>query len=205
MRASPATSANAQRVSALMELFKERWVLTLATNAPGDDSAGHALIPYPTPLFYAPIDLGRWIARPAPALIFASSPRSTRGFHLGAGPTPAGAALYLETELVSELRGVQLQGVVLREDRLAAPIIDALRSTYLARHPVAAAILNKTENRPADAEFEKTTGHALYALAVTWAKITDNRRRFGHHEIHRFADPWAEVASLGQQAIETFE
>ncbi len=187
MRASPATSANAPRVSALMELLGERWVLTLATNA--RDAVDQA--PYPTPLFYASIDLTRWIARPAPALLFASAPRSTHGRHIGAGPTLAGAALYLETERVEELRGVQLRGVILRADQLAAPIADALRSTYLARHPVAAPLLARQKNRPAD-----QSAHALYALAITWAKITDNRVRFGHHEILQFPDPWAEFDDL---------
>ncbi len=179
-----------------MELFRERWVLALATNARRDGDAGQA--PYPTPLFYAPIDLGRWIARPAPALIFASSPGSTHGLQLDAGPTHAGAALYLETEDVSELRGVQLQGVVLREDRLPASITAALRSTYLARHPVAAPLLPSGEDRPAG----RNARHAVYALAVTWAKITDNRVRFGHHEVHRFSDPWAEIAAVAQQSRE---
>lgn len=150
-----------------MTVLRERWVLTLATSPP--HAPGEPPVPYATPLFYAvadPADAGR-----GPRLVFASKPDSAHGSHLGAGPTLVAAGLYLESEAVAELRGVQLRGEVVLG---AGP---AERAAYLARHPGAEPLL-----RPGSRE-------RLYVLTITWAKLTDNRRGFGHKLEWRFAAP----------------
>lgn len=158
-------------VSPLMAVLRERWVLTLATQ-PGLDATGdEAAYPYATPLFYA-------VAPGAsPALVFASRPDTTHGRHLGAGPTRCAAGLYLESEDVSGLRGVQLRGAVAPVELWPGDAPTGLREAYLERHPGAAALL-----RPGSRE-------RLYGLAVTWAKLTDNRRGFGHKQTWTFAPP----------------
>lgn len=164
-----------QDVSPLMTVLQERWVLTLATSPlPADP---HALpgVPYPTPLFYAVADAE--VAEGGPRLLFASRADSTHGRHLGEGPTLVAAALYLESETVGQLRGVQLQGEVSPLDRWPAAAADGLRAIYLARHPVAAGLL-----KPGARD-------RLYVLTVLWAKLTDNRLGFGHKLEWRFAAP----------------
>lgn len=158
-------------VSPLMTVLQERWVLTLATVPglePTEDEAGY---PYATPLFYAVAQ------NTSPTLVFASRPDTTHGRHLGAGPTRCAAGLYLESEDVSGLRGVQLRGVVAPVELWPGDVPDGLRAAYLERHPGAAALL-----RPGARE-------RLYGLAVIWAKLTDNRRGFGHKQVWTFAPP----------------
>lgn len=162
-------------VSPLMTVLRERWVLTLATSPRPADPHTPAGVPYPTPLFYAVADAG--VAGEGPRLVFASRPDSAHGRHLGEGPTAVAAGLYCESETVGELRGVQLQGEVSPLERLPAPAAAELRAIYLGRHPVAAAHL-----KPGARD-------RLYALAVTWAKLTDNRLGFGHKLEWRFAVP----------------
>ncbi len=162
---------NAPRdVSPLIKVLQERWVLTLATSPRPDPAEPAAHVPYPTPLFYAVADLpdlsGPW-------LVFASKPESTHGRHLGDGPTAVAAAVYLETESVGELRGVQLRGEVVRVTA-EAPAAAGLRAAYLGRHPAAEALLTPGAREQ------------LYALRLTWAKLTDNRRGFGHKLEWRF-------------------
>lgn len=159
-------------VSPLMAVLQERWVLTLATlpraDEPPEDEAAY---PYATPLFYA-------VAPAAcPTLVFASRPDTTHGRHLDAGPTRCAAGLYLESEDVSGLRGVQLRGLVAPVERFPEAAPEDLRAAYLERHPGAAALL-----RPG-------TRERLYGLAVTWAKLTDNRRGFGHKQTWTFVPP----------------
>lgn len=133
-----------------------------------EDEAGY---PYATPLFYA-------VAGSAsPTLVFASRPDSAHGRHLGAGPTRCAAGLYLESDDVSSLRGVQLRGVAAPVEQWPGHAADGLREAYLGRHPGAAALL-----RPGAPE-------RLYGLALTWAKLTDNRRGFGHKQTWTFAAP----------------
>src|SRR5687767_301715 len=96
-------------VSPLMDLLRERWVLTLATAPRANAADPQPHVPYPTPLFYAVADLPG-----PPMLVFATRPDSTHGRHLGDGPTAVAAGLYLESEAVAELRGVQLRGDVVR-------------------------------------------------------------------------------------------
>ena len=162
-----------------MALLRERWVLTLATS-PLPNSADDPRMLHATPLFYAVADLPG-----PPRLVFASRHDSTHGRHLGDGPTAVAAGLYLESESVAELRGVQLRGEVVRistamaepaesaesaepAEPAAAVSADLLRSAYLGRHPAAQALL-----RPGARD-------ELYVLTITWAKLTDNRRGFGH-------------------------
>ncbi len=163
----PTIPADTQDVSPLMSVLRERWVLTLATSPPAADGDPTPPVPYATPLFYAVAGL----VGGGPRLVFASRPDSAHGRHLGAGPTAVAAALYLESEAVSELRGVQLRGEVV----LGAGAAD--RAAYLGRHPAAEALL-----RPGSRE-------QLYVLALTWAKLTDNRLGFGHKLEWRFAAP----------------
>lgn len=137
-----------------MAVLCERWVLTLATAVPGDPT------PYATPLFYAVAPAHR--PGEGPRLVFASSPTSAHGRHLGDGPTTVAAALYLESHDFAELRGVQLRGEVVPT---ASP---AARTAYLERHPGAGPLL------------QAGARERLYALAITWAKLTDNRLGFGY-------------------------
>ena len=155
-----------------MQLLAERWVLTLAL------SEGEC--PYPTPLFYVLIEPDTVGDHAAPVLVFASSPTSHHSALIGTGPRPAAAAVYLETEAVAELRGAQLRGVLVREDQLAESARACIRRAYLARFPVAEGPLS-------------SAAHQLYALTLTWAKLTDNRVRFGFHQVARFDGAWSEV------------
>lgn len=143
-----------------MALLRERWVLTLATIAPGEPL-------YTTPLFYA-VAPDR---HAGPQLVFASRPESTHGRHLGEGPTAVAAALYLESHDIAELRGVQLRGFVVPTATAAS------LATYLERHPGAEPLLRAGARE------------RLYALTVTWAKLTDNRLGFGYKR------EWTFVAS----------
>jgi hypothetical protein len=49
-------------------------------------------------------------------------------------------------------------------------------AAYLERHPVAAAHLGERDR--------------LYALAITWAKLTDNRIGFGKRLVWTVEPPW---------------
>lgn len=172
-------------VSPLMAVLQERWVLTLATvprpisptGAPSESLSADAIdesdYPYATPLFYAVAEH----PNAAPTLVFASRPDSTHGRHLGTGPTRCAAGLYLESEDVSGLRGVQLRGQVALIELWPGDAPDGLRAAYLQRHPGAAALL-----QPGARE-------RLYGLALTWAKLTDNRRGFGHKQVWKFSPP----------------
>lgn len=136
--------------------------------------------PYPTPLFFAlaqPDSIGR---HAAPILAFASDPDSHHGRLAGRGPIMAAAAVYLETEDVRQLRGAQLRGRLLRDDLFTAAGVASLRASYLARHAIAEPLLARGR-------------HRLYALIVTWAKLTDNRLGFGVHPILDFDDGCSEV------------
>ncbi len=178
-------------VSPLMAVLQERWVLTLATvpaplsptetpheapplPRPVSQSAGaidEPDYPYATPLFYAVAEH----LTAAPTLVFASRPDSTHGRHLGTGPTRCAAGLYLESEDVSGLRGVQLRGLVALVELWPGDAPAGLRAAYLRRHPGAAGLL-----QPGARE-------RLYGLALTWAKLTDNRRGFGHKQVWKFS------------------
>jgi uncharacterized protein YhbP (UPF0306 family) len=162
-------------VSALIRVLAERWVMTLA-QIDADAPAGSP--PYPTPLFYAlaePDSLGH---HAAPLLLFASSADSHHGRLAGPGPSPASAAVYLESEEIGALRGAQLRGIVVREDRLSDEHRAAARDRYLARHPIATPVLASGR-------------HHIYALQVVWAKLTDNRLGFGVHPVLEFDPDWS--------------
>lgn len=151
-----------------MDALRERWVLALATVTPDR-------LPHATPLFYAVAELAGFTA---PLLLFASRADTRHGRHLGEGPTAVAAAIYLETEVLQEVRGVQLGGDLVVCTRLRGELQAALRATYLERHPVAAAHLGPPAR--------------LYALAITAAKLTDNRRGFGERLTWTFASPWTD-------------
>ena len=69
-----------------------------------------------------------------------------------------------------------LRGTLIREEGWSAAGAAGLRASYLARHAIA--------------ERQLASGrHRLYALIVTWAKLTDNRLGFGAHPIVDF-DGW---------------
>jgi uncharacterized protein YhbP (UPF0306 family) len=150
-----------------MRVLQERWVLALATLAPDDQ------LPYATPLFYAVAALP---GCPAPTLVFASRADTCHGRAIADGPTAVAAAIYLETETVGEVRGVQLRGDVLVSTRLGPEAAASLRAAYLERHPVAAAHLGERD--------------LLYALAIEWAKLTDNRIGFGKRLVWTFEPAW---------------
>ncbi|KIG17105.1 hypothetical protein DB30_03702 [Enhygromyxa salina] len=163
-------------MSALMRVLGERWVLTLALADPAAAGAS----PYAAPLFYAlaqPDTIGR---HAAPLLIFASDATSHHGQLAGRGPTAAAAAVYLETDTPGQVRGAQLRGSLVREDLWTPTGAAGLRQLYVDRHPIAAPMLAAGR-------------HHLYALVVSWAKLTDNRLGFGVHPIARFDVTCAEV------------
>jgi uncharacterized protein YhbP (UPF0306 family) len=162
-------------VSALMRILAEHWVLPLAL-ADGD----HA--PYPTPLFYALAEPGALGDHEAPLLLFASSAASYHGRLTGDGSIPAAAAVYLESETVGVLRGAQLRGSLVCDTALTEAGAAAARATYLGRHPIAEPML-------------AGGSHRLYALIVTWAKLTDNRIGFGKHPEARFDPSWPALAN----------
>lgn len=151
----------------LTGVLRERWVLALATLAPDH-------LPHVTPLFYALAELPTVAA---PLLVFASRADTCHGVALGDGPAAVAAAIYLETERIHEVRGVQLRGDVVVCTRLHADAHDVLRRTYLERHPIAAPHLGVRDS--------------LYALAITAAKLTDNRIGFGKRLTWTFASPWS--------------
>lgn len=156
-----------------MQILGERWVLTLALADGGD-------APYPTPLFYAlaqPHSLGQ---HAAPLLLFASSATSYHARLAGIGPTAASAAVYLETEELGVLRGAQLRGALVREEAMSEPERAAARALYLARHRVAESVLASGQ-------------HHIFALIVSWAKLTDNRLGFGVHPELRFDPSWSAI------------
>ena len=97
------------------------------------------------------------------SLVFVSDPGSRHGRELAADPRAA-AAVYLETAVASEVRGVQLAGrvVALRDaaERRA-------RAAFLRRYPHVAGLLAA---RPHE---------RFFAFAIAAAKVTDNRRGFG--------------------------
>lgn len=175
MPSEPVDPVSTDPVSALMLVLAERWVMTLAQT---DADAPAGTPPYPTPLFYAlaePNSLGR---HAAPLLLFASSANSHHGRLAGRGPSPASAAVYLESEEVGALRGAQLRGILVREDALAGDVRATARARYLARHPIAEPVLASGR-------------HHLYALQVRWAKLTDNRLGFGVHPVVEFDPAWS--------------
>jgi uncharacterized protein YhbP (UPF0306 family) len=115
--------------------------------------------------------------------VFTSRPGTRHGRHLGSGPTPVAAAVYLETEEVGCIRGAQLCGWCVRASGLSPSTAATAREIYLARHPVAAELLAKDPPE-----------HALYCLGIGWAKLTDNRLGFGAHPMWEFAHPWPKMA-----------
>ena len=113
--------------------------MTLAT---GMDGA-----PYATPLFYA-YDAKRNL------FVFASGTDTEHAEQMRKNPFAA-AAIYLETETVGKIRGVQLTGVV-------SPADEADAGCYFGRFPYA-----------------RVLQPVLWRLEPGWMKLTDNRLGFG--------------------------
>lgn len=157
-----------------MTVLRERWVMSLALVDPQDPAPGS------TPLFFALVEPDSVGRHAAPLLVFASSPRSRHGQLCvdALAPVAAGASVYLESETVGELRGAQLRGTVHRAARCTPAVTEALRARYLARHPVAAPVLDGGR-------------HELYVFEPRWAKVTDNRLGFGVHPTAQFSAPWS--------------
>ena len=154
-----------------MEVLRERWVLALATTTPDG-------LPYATPLFYALAALPPF---DAPILVFASRADTCHGRAIGDGRAAVAGAVYLETEELGVLRGVQLRGDVAVCSSLRAEHHADLRRAYLDRHPAAGPRLGPRDE--------------LYALAITWAKLTDNRLGFGVRRTSTFASPWPSTSA----------
>jgi uncharacterized protein YhbP (UPF0306 family) len=117
----------------------EHHVLTLATSCEG--------VPYAAPLFYA-YDAER------NRFIFASGAETEHAKQMLENPSVA-AGIYLETETVGKIQGLQCLGTVVPAD-------DADKKCYFGRYPYARAL------QP-----------TLWRLEPTWMKLTDNRLGFG--------------------------
>lgn len=128
---------------------REHHVMTLATGGDG--------MPYATPLFYAYDERQN-------LFIFASGPDTAHTAQMQVDPAVA-AAIYLETETVGKVRGLQLTGRV-------APAEDADRRCYYGRFPYARAL------RP-----------VLWRLEPAWMKLTDNRLGFGKKLVWEAVQP----------------
>lgn len=117
----------------------EHHVLTLATAQGG--------APHAAPLFYA------YDAKQN-RFLFASDPDTEHGRQMQANPDVS-AAIYLETETVGLIKGLQITGTVSEADGSG-------RQCYLARFPYA-----------------RVMNPRLWQLAPQQMKLTDNRLGFG--------------------------
>lgn len=128
--------------------------MTLATSDVG--------LPYATPLFYAyDVQTNRFI--------FASGEETAHAQQMATSPSVA-ASIYLETDTIGKVQGLQIKG---RVD--AAEEADA--TCYYQRFPYARAMRPK-----------------LWRMAPLWMKLTDNRLGFGKKLIWE-ADPLASESS----------
>ena len=123
----------------IARFVSEHHVLTLATA--GEEG------PYAAPLFYAYDVTSR-------RFIFASDPGTEHARQMTASSTVA-AGIYLETDTVGKIQGLQIRGRVVCAD-------DADRHCYFGRFPYAR-VLNPV----------------LWRLEPVWMKLTDNRLGFG--------------------------
>jgi len=117
----------------------EHHVLTLATSREG--------MPYAAPLFYA-YDAER------NRFVFASDAATEHAKQMKETPAVA-AGIYLETDTVGKIQGLQCRGSVVPADA-------ADKKCYFGRFPYARAL------RP-----------TLWRLEPVWMKLTDNRLGFG--------------------------
>jgi len=123
----------------IVAFVQEHHVLALATASNG--------YPYVAPLFYA-YDTARH------CFVFASGSETEHARQM-IETTDVAAGIYLETETVGKIRGLQLLGRVLPAD-------DADRKCYFGTFPYARAMLP-----------------TLWRLEPRWMKLTDNRLGFG--------------------------
>lgn len=136
MAAIERSSLPPEKIAAFL---REHHVLTLATCAEG--------VPYATPLFYS-YDEGR------NCFVFASGSETEHARQMKANPEVA-AGIYLETDTVGKIQGLQCLGRV-------APADDADKKCYFDRFPYARAM-----------------SPLLWQFEPVWMKLTDNRLGFG--------------------------
>lgn len=123
----------------IIAFIAEHHVLTLATSREG--------MPYAAPLFYA-YDTER------NRFVFASDAETEHAKQM-IETSAVAAGIYLETDTVGKIQGLQCCGIV-------APADDSDRKSYFARFPYARAL------QP-----------TLWRLEPVWMKLTDNRLGFG--------------------------
>lgn len=151
-----ASSVDDERL--LRDILDASEALVLATQAPGGEL--HA-----TPLFHAPAP-----GFSPPCLVFASKANSQHVLHLDGDGGLVAAGLYAPHDSIGSIRGAQLRCEAWPLARCANRARSELRSAYLKRYPMAAALLAKSLVEPPD----KRQG--LHVLAIRWAKLTDNAR-----------------------------
>jgi uncharacterized protein YhbP (UPF0306 family) len=163
---------SAADVSHLISLLSETQLMTLATSAPSGELRAVSV-------YFALLRPEDAADRTGPKLLFASDPTSRHILDLNATQGRSAACIatgpaFPSAESIAEIRGVALRGTSYEVAQNARNFMN-WRDHYLRE--VAAARL------------EVFKRHRLYAFAVQWAKTTDNRRGFGHHQEWNFADP----------------
>ena len=126
-------------LDAIAAFIGEHHVMTLATSRDG--------LPYAAPLFYA-------YDRQRNCFVFASAQETEHARQMEQNPEIA-AGIYLETETVGKVQGLQLRGRVFGAQ-------DTDGKCYFGRFPYARVL------RP-----------TLWRLEPSWMKLTDNRLGFG--------------------------
>jgi uncharacterized protein len=135
---APTDSSPAALVK-IAAFIRDHHVLTLATSREG--------FPYAAPLFYA-YDAQR------NRFVFASDAGTEHARQMLENPTVA-AGIYLETDAVGKLQGLQCIGRVI-------PAEEADKKIYFERFP-----------------FARVLKPCLWCLKPAWMKLTDNRLGFG--------------------------
>lgn len=145
--------------------------------------------PYSAPLYYA----AHWsegedpdaaqASRPPrskhPLLIFVSAPHSLHSRALVQNPQ-ASASIADPQQEIAQIHGLQLRGWVQAQSQWSAKTLAQVKARYLERHPQA--------KRQLEQQLQRDRAR-FYGLRITWAKSTDNRIAFGHHEIFEFPAP----------------
>lgn len=114
--------------------------------------------PRATPVYFAPDERLH--------LIFLSDPQSVHSRNLAASPA-ASAAVFPEERDWRRLRGVQVMGEAGLLEGFAA---EAARRTFARRFPFVAELA------------AALAASRIYALAPSWVRLIDNRRRFGFQQ-----------------------
>ncbi|MDR1226782.1 MAG: pyridoxamine 5'-phosphate oxidase family protein [Prevotellaceae bacterium] len=124
-------------------VIKEHHVLTLATSFNDE--------PYCSNMFYAFLEQDQFF-------VF-SSESKTHHMRQVAHNMFAAASIFLETETIGKIQGIQLQGMVYQP---SGDIAKRAKKAYLQRFPYATLIST-----------------SFWIFEPTWAKLTDNRLGFG--------------------------